>query len=488
MLFLRNNDGQSMITNNLSPSVLVLMLISANVTADKLSENSQQQSTLLTEKAFLQQVKRNHPLLELAYLRQQAASAERLEKQGAFDPVMKASSGFKRFNSSAKLGQVQEVVESKFSIDFLTRYGILFSTGVKQAIGDIKTPTSPTGEGGEYYINMTLPLLRGAGINPKTAKESKAFLTEDQTEHLLRQTELVLLPDALKHYWQWIGARKKQQIEKNLLEIARFRANAIKQKIDQGLLASIMGIEAEREVQRRLGRLYKTDRNMQQAAIKLAAFLWLDNLEPAMMPVPVQVPATIDIPIKYNSQTLAVGKQQALYNRPELQILDLAKSMAKIDQQLAQNTLLPQIDLFVTPGYQVGKGAIDDGAEVMAGVSMSLPLFQRTATGQLEQAKLAIKNLSIQERQIIRTIMLEIANQFSAVNTTFDRYQAAEQELKLAQQLENGEKTRFEYGDSTLFLVNQRERATGEAKLALVDVLVEYHQAVASFQAATGNI
>lgn len=56
---------------------------------------------------------------------------------------------------------------------------------------------------------MTLPLLRGAGINPKTAKESKAFLTEDQTEHLLRQTELVLLPDALKHYWQWIGARKK---------------------------------------------------------------------------------------------------------------------------------------------------------------------------------------------------------------------------------------------------------------------------------------
>lgn len=249
-----------------------------------------------------------------------------------------------------------------------------------------------------------------------------------------------------------------------------------------------MGIEAEREVQRRLGRLYKTDRNMQQAAIKLAAFLWLDNLEPAITPVPEQVPANIDIPIKYNSQTLAVGKQQALYNRPELQILDLAKSMAKIDQQLAQNTLLPQVDLFVTPGYQVGNGAIDDGAEVMAGVSMSLPLFQRSATGQLEQAKVAIKNLSIQERQTIRSIMLEIANQFSAVNTNFDRYQAAKQELKLAQQLENGEKTRFEYGDSTLFLVNQRERATGEAKLALVDVLVEYHQAVASFQAATGNI
>lgn len=143
MLFLRNNDGQSMITNNLVPSILILALINATVSADELSDNNQQQPTLLTEKAFLQQVKRNHPLLELAYLRQQAASAERLEKQGVFDPVMKASSGFKRFNSSAKLGQVQEVVESKFSIDFLTRYGILFSTGVKQAIGDIKNAHLP---------------------------------------------------------------------------------------------------------------------------------------------------------------------------------------------------------------------------------------------------------------------------------------------------------------------------------------------------------
>ena len=119
---------------------------------------------------------------------------------------------------------------------------------------------------------------------------------------------------------------------------------------------------------------------------------------------------------------------------------------------------------------------------------MSLPLLQRGAKGQIEQARLAIKSLSIQERQTIRTIMLEIADYFSAVNTSFDRYQAAEQELVFAQQLESGEKTRFDYGDSTLFLVNRRERATGEAKLELINVLVEYHQAVAGFHAATGKL
>jgi len=464
------------------------MLMSVGVTAEPLNEDSHQKKALLTEASFLQQVKYHHPLLELAYLRQAAASAQRMEKQGAFDPLVKAGSGFKRFNSSADLGRVQEVVESNFSVDFLSRYGIRIRTGVNLAIGNIKTPVYPTGEGGEYYIDITLPLFRGAGINPESSQESKAFLRENQTEHLLRQTELQLLPDALNHYWQWVGARKKQEVEKSLLDIARFRADAVQQKIHKGLLASIIGVEAEQEVQKRLGRLYKSERALQQTALKLAIYLWVDDLKPALTPVPEQVPQTIAKPIRLYPQSLAEAKQQALYNRPELKVLDLAKSMAKIDQQLALNTLLPQIDLFVTPGYQAGYGSIDGGAEVMAGVTISLPLLQRVAKGQIEQARLTIKSLSIQERQIIRAIMLEIADYFSAVNTSFDRYQAAEQELAFAQQLESGEKIRFDYGDSTLFLVNRRERATGEAKLELINVLVEYHQAMTGFHAAIGKL
>lgn len=470
------------------PAASLCMLLSLNVLAEDLTANHPPKKSLLTEASFLQQVKYNHPLLALAYLKQEAASAQRLEKQGAFDPIMKAGSGFKRFNSSAALGKVQEVVESYFSVDFLSRYGIRVRTGINLAIGDIKTPTYPTGEGGEYYVDITVPLFRGAGINPESAQESKAFLREDQTEHLLRQTELLLLPDALNHYWRWVGARKKKAVEQALLDTAKFRAHAVQQKIDKGLLATINGIEAEREVQKRMGRLYKAERALQQAAYKLAAFLWLDNLIPDLTPKPEQAPLTLTKPVKYSSHDLAQGKQQALQNRPELQILDLAKSMAKIDRQLAENTLLPQIDLFVTPGYQAGYGAIEKGAEVMAGVSMSLPILQRRAKANIEQASIAIKKLTIQERQTIRMIMLEIADHFSAVNTTYDRYQAAEQELSFAQQLESGEKTRFEYGDSTLFLVNRRERATGEAKLDLIDVLVEYHQAVAGFRAATGNL
>ncbi len=452
------------------------------------AQNQLKKREPLTHTIFLQQVKDYHPLLELAYLRQETASAQRLEKQGAFDPLINAASGYRRYNSSADLGRVQKVVESRFSVDFLSRYGIRVRTGVNLAIGDIKTPVYPTGEIGKYFIDLRLPLLRGAGINPEAADESKAFLYEAQTKHLLRQTELRLLPDALNYYWQWVGAKKKQEVEQLLLKIAQFRAKAIQQKIAKGLLATINGTEAQREVKKRSGRVYKAERALQQAAFKLASFLWKKNLEPALTPTPEQAPDTIAKPVKLNHQTLEQGKQRALHTRPEIQILNLAKKMAEIDHQLAQNTLQPQIDLFVTPGYQVGKGAIEGGTEIMTGISMTLPVFQRTARGQIKQTHLAIKNLNIQKQQIIRTIMLEIMDKFSAVNMTYERYQMAKQELELAQQLENGEKTRFEYGDSTLFLVNRRERATGKARLELINVFVEYHQAVAGFKAATGEL
>jgi outer membrane protein len=57
--------------------------------------------------------------------------------------------------------------------------------------------------------------------------------------------------------------------------------------------------------------------------------------------------------------------------------------------------------------------------------------------------------------------------------------------VNLARQLEEGERARFDLGDSTLFLVNQRERATAEARVKLIEIQAEYEQSVAAYRAAT---
>ncbi len=440
----------------------------------------------LTEERLIKLVRANHPVLERARLDLKRAEAKRLEKQGAFDARVGGGTRFLRYNSSAGIGQVQKVLESRFSVDFLTRYGIGVSTGFKRAAGDIKTPVKPTGEDGEYFLELTVPLLRGLGQNPKAAAESQAFLGEDQALLKLRRTELKLLQDALSNYWAWVGAKRKLEVEERLLRLAKVRVEAIEHKIASGLLPKINLVEAQREVQRRLGRVLKAERTLQKTAFKLGLFLWQSPLQPAPVPEMDQIPPSVPEPANFTRIQLESGKLSALEGRPELQALDLAQELAAIDRELARNQLLPRLDLVLSQGYQTGDDAIE-GPVIKAGVKMSLPVLRRAAKGRLQQAMLTLSNLDLQKKQSIQAVMIEVADWFSQINATYERYLAARRELEFARKLEQGEKDAFTLGDSTLFLVNRRERATGEAHLKLIDILVEYHQAIAGFKAATAK-
>ena len=80
---------------------------------------------------------------------------------------------------------------------------------------------------------------------------------------------------------------------------------------------------------------------------------------------------------------------------------------------------------------------------------------------------------------------MEVDDAWSAIQAAVDRFQATYAEVLLAKQLEDGEHKRFAAGDSTLFLVNQRERATAEAIGRLIDIQLEYQQALVMLDAAS---
>jgi outer membrane protein len=123
-----------------------------------------------------------------------------------------------------------------------------------------------------------------------------------------------------------------------------------------------------------------------------------------------------------------------------------------------------------------------------AGMAVSLPLRQRTARGQTQAAQLKIQKLNFDEKVEMRRIQAEVDDTVSAINTSTERWEAAVLEVKKAKQVEDGERRRFAAGDSTLFLVNQRERASAEAELRLLDIHVDYLQSMAAFRAVTCTI
>lgn len=158
----------------------------------------------LTE--LLRIVELYHPKLRGADINRQIATAKRLEKQGAFDPAVFAGYDYLRFNTdfdpktlrgkpaTARIGDV--------GIEFLTRSGLKVGGGARYNLGKVKSPLSPTGDGGEYFLSLKMPLLRGFRINEKAAAERQALLGEPLAQTEFEVTRLQLLLKASEAYWE----------------------------------------------------------------------------------------------------------------------------------------------------------------------------------------------------------------------------------------------------------------------------------------------
>jgi hypothetical protein len=54
--------------------------------------------------------------------------------------------------------------------------------------------------------------------------------------------------------------------------------------------------------------------------------------------------------------------------------------------------------------------------------------------------------------------------------------------------MEEGERTRYELGDSNLMFVNQRELASGDAAIMVADAYNSFHKSLADYRYALGDL
>jgi len=443
-------------------------------------------ATPLTLADVLQQAEARYPKLLGGEAERRAAREKRRSKTAAFDPSLVSNTETLRYNSSTTRGKESTYTASESGIELLTRSGLKLFAGGRGNTGAVKSPLSSTGTGGEYYIGVKMPLLRGLGINDKLAAERQAILGEplaDQNFAVLRLNTLLQVSLA---YWDWAAAGRKRAIAENLVEIARIRADAIRVRAERGDLPLIDVVEADSETVRRDGARIKAERDLQKAALKLGLYLWDGDGDAAPIPRDDRLPLALPVPAPMSAEMVAAARERAVLARPERRGLLVSRDILRVDADLARNDRKPNLDLVFNPGLDTGRNGIGD--TLKAGIAFSLPLGQREAAGRLGEAQLKIAKLDQEERLLAQQIRTEVNDAVSAAQTSWERYQAAVREVELARRLEQGERDRLLAGEGTLFLVNQRERATAEAEARLVDVQAEAQQAAAFFQAATAQL
>jgi outer membrane protein TolC len=102
----------------------------------------------------------------------------------------------------------------------------------------------------------------------------------------------------------------------------------------------------------------------------------------------------------------------------------------------------------------------------------------------LQNAEARLGQIEQRERFQRDQVTADVRDAASAVKAAFERSRVVSEELDITRRVEDAERLRFELGDSTLFVLNQREQATAESAIREANALADYFRAYAAYELA----
>jgi len=121
------------------------------------------------------------------------------------------------------------------------------------------------------------------------------------------------------------------------------------------------------------------------------------------------------------------------------------------------------------------------------GVTVSLPIRNRTATAQSAIAAAEGRKLQLTQNQIAMLVESDVRNALQAVNASQSRFEAAGLARRSAEEQYNSEQRQFQAGTSSVFLVLQRQTDLIAARNREVRARADAAEAVAVLDRATAR-
>lgn len=429
-------------------------------------------------KQFLQAVLKAHPTIQSAALENTIAENEIQSALGGFDPLLRAGYDLKNEGTSTKINEFSAGVE----VPLGTLFGPKILAGYDRAIGPNVNPERVTGNGGNALLGVSLPLWQGVLTDRRRTTLEKARLRPTLATANQRFEQNNLLRAAAIQYWTWSEAAELLRVADTILSISIQRAKFIATRAKRGEVLPLDSIEAMQEVERRRGDVFRARRVLEQATIDASVYLWTEAGTAQRL---TQPPFSLPQPPILDSNIVRLDRDRALSLRPEMQRLEVNQQSTTLDLNLARESQKPTIEAKAQWYYGIDKGTVDN---IKLGANFAMPLLFRTATAQTELINISLERLRLQTVQTARLVNADIDNALSATQRAAERIQAAERELDFAIKMAEGEQKRFLQGETSLLIVNLRERAAAEAAARTINAYADYLRAWSLYYWATGNI
>jgi outer membrane protein TolC len=415
-----------------------------------------QNNTLSFDNA-LDIVRKYHPVIKQSFLRNEIAKNELRASNGVFDPVLEINNQEKTFDNKL----YYKYTTSEFKIPLW--YGVDIKLGSENNIGERIDPSLTANQ--NAYAGVSVDPFRGLIVDKRRAivKQAKNIVELTKNEQLLVINDMMF--EVATAYWSWVNSFYNYSILTKTVKNNRERYEVVKNSFYAGDRAPIDTTEALTQVQNFEVLQAQAEVELQKARFELNNFFWTENGMPFELDESI-VPSTIFEIAEINKKEIGNLEElivQAAQNHPKikmnaskLKILDLEKRLKTVELFPSLKLNYNVLDNNLNTIYS-NINSYNTSNNYKYGLSLSMPLFQRQARGEIAKTKNKIEDLNWDKKYLT----LEIENK---VRSSFAEFYALKKQINGNEQIVNANKllfdtenTKFQMGESSLFLINSRE-------------------------------
>ena len=439
---------------------------------------------LLTPEQFINQVRKFHPVAKQANLQIQKADAEILAAKGAFDPVVGVNAENKTFDGK------NYFFHTNPELKIPTKLPIDVKTGVENNGGQFLNSEATLGR--TSYAGVEVALLKGFLIDNRRATLQQAKIFRNQSEQIQLQILNDLLFEAYISYWQWAGAYQLYNIYSKFLEISTDRLRLVRIAFINGDRALVDTIEAYTQVQS--FQILQTDAllKLNTSKFDISNFLWLQNDSAYLLPNEY-VPDTLQFAVNIAPISLEEIIESARQSNPSIRSYNFKLDALEVERKLKFQSLLPVLNFkynLLNKDYYVFKGINNNLLEnnYKWGIDFKLPIFLREGRGEYKKTKLKIIETNLELNTKRWEIENKIRNYFNETTLLQVQINTIQSAYNNYNSLLKAEILRFNNGESSLFLVNNREIKVIETLQKQVELRVKYFKAKYAIEWAAGRL
>lgn len=346
-------------------------------------------------------------------------------------------------------------------------------------------------------LKVTQPLLRNLGVAVNTASIRMAENEKERACYALENQITSTLADVQSGYWNLVNYIDNYELQRKSLEQAENLYKITLARIKAGSLAAADILDAERNVATKQDSLIIAERNIYEAE---------DQLKKLIRPLDIDyykniriLPTERVIFKQVNPDLLDFEKnlKDAMDMRADYKASKISLENIGITIDTKKNQLLPSLDLAANIALD-GSGrssseafdGMKDTDQLSWGIQLSLeiPLGNRAAKSQYEQALLQKKQLIAQHKNVEDLIILQVRSATRQLATAIHRVTTAHRTRELAEKQLANEENKFRAGIITLFQVQDTEQKLTEARINESNALLDYQQAFVALDKAKGSI